>query len=46
MLEEGNPEESASQEDEGRGKDLRTLELTSREMSLLLEYGYPFPNEE
>jgi hypothetical protein len=46
MFEEGNPEESGSQEDEGRGKDLRTLELTSREMSLLLEYGYPFPDEE
>ena len=25
---------------------LRTLELTTRERDLLLEYGYPFPDEE
>jgi len=37
---------SAGKGDEGRGKDLRTVELTTREVSLLLEYGYPFPDEE
>ena len=26
--------------------DLRTLEITSRERDLLLEYGYPFADEE
>jgi hypothetical protein len=26
--------------------DLRTVELTSREVSLLLKYGYPFRDEE
>jgi hypothetical protein len=33
-------------ERDDRDTKLRTLELTSREVSLLLKYGYPFPNEE
>ena len=39
-------EGSGDKDDEGRGKDLRTMELTTREVSLLLEYGYPFPDAE
>lgn len=27
-------------------RDLRTVELTPRELELLLEYGYPFPEEQ
>jgi hypothetical protein len=27
-------------------RDLRTVELTPRELGLLLEYGYPFPEQE
>ena len=29
-----------------QNRNLRTLELTSREVSLLLKYGYPFPADE
>jgi hypothetical protein len=29
-----------------RESNLRTLELTPRERDLLLEYGYPFPEQE
>jgi hypothetical protein len=46
MFEGDDPDKSASKDDEGRGKDLRTVELTSREVSLLLKYGYPFRDEE
>ena len=46
MFEGGDPEGSAGKDDEGQGRDLRTVELTSREVSLLLKYGYPFPDEE
>ena len=46
MFEGDKAEGSASKGDEGRGKDLRTVELTTREVSLLLEYGYPFRDEE
>jgi hypothetical protein len=46
MFEGDDPDKSASKDDEGRGKDLRTVELTSREVSLLLRYGYPFRDEE
>jgi len=46
MLEGDGPEGSAGKDDEGQGKDLRTVELTSREVSLLLKYGYPFRDEE
>ena len=42
----GDPEGLAGQGDEGQGRDLRTVELTSREVSLLLKYGYPFRDEE
>jgi hypothetical protein len=31
---------------ESQDKDLRTVELTPRERQLLLEYGYPFAEEE
>ena len=46
MFGEAPPGGAPGQDDKVQGKDLRTLELTSREMSLLLEYGYPFPDEE
>jgi hypothetical protein len=46
MFEGDDPDGSASKEDDGRGKDLRTVELTTREVGLLLEYGYPFRDEE
>ncbi len=46
MFEGGDPEGSASKKDEDQGGNLRTVELTSREVSLLLKYGYPFPDEE
>ena len=46
MFEDGDPEKSSGENDEGRDKDLRTVELTTREISLLLEYGYPFPDVE
>jgi hypothetical protein len=46
MFEGNDPDKSASKDDEGRGKDLRTVELSSREVSLLLKYGYPFRDEE
>ena len=46
MFEGGDPEGSAGKDDEGQGGDLRTVELTTREVSLLLEYGYPFGDEE
>lgn len=46
MFEGADPEGSAGKDDEGRGGDLRTLELTSREVSLLLKYGYPFRDVE
>jgi hypothetical protein len=41
-----DPEGSAGKDHEGRNEDLRTVELTSREVSLLLKYGYPFRGEE
>lgn len=31
---------------ESQDKDVRTVELTPRERQLLLEYGYPFAEEE
>jgi hypothetical protein len=31
---------------EDRNRNFRTLELTSREVKLLLKYGYPFPEQE
>jgi hypothetical protein len=37
---------SAAKDDDDRDKDLRTVELTTREVSLLLKYGYPFFGEE
>jgi len=46
MFEGDDREGSAGKDDEGQSKDLRTVELTSREVSLLLKYGYPFPDEE
>ena len=46
MFESEEAEGSAGKDDEGRGRDLRTVELTTREVHLLLEYGYPFPDEE
>ena len=46
IFEGGDPEGSAGKDDVGRGGDLRTVELTSREVSLLLKYGYPFRDEE
>ena len=46
MFEGRGPEGSASKDDEGQDRDLRTVELTSREVSLLLKYGYPFRDEE
>lgn len=46
MFEGDDPDKSASKDVEDRGKDLRTVELTSREVSLLLKYGYPFRDEE
>ena len=46
MFEEGDRTESSSEDGEGRDKDSRTVELTTREVSLLLKYGYPFSAEE
>ena len=46
MFEGAVAEGSADKDDEGRGRDLRTVELTTREVALLLKYGYPFPDEE
>ena len=46
MFEGSNPEGSTGRDDEDRDKDLRTVELTSHEVSLLLEFGYPFRDEE
>jgi hypothetical protein len=46
MFEEADPEEVASKSDDGHERDLRTVELTTREVSLLLKYGYPFFAEE
>ena len=46
MFEERDRKESSSDGDEGRDKDSRTVELTTREVSLLLKYGYPFSAEE
>lgn len=46
MFEGDDPDGTVGQDNEGRGKDLRTVELTSREVSLLLKYGYPFRDEE
>ena len=46
MFEGDEAEGSAGKGDAGGGKDLRTVELTTREVGLLLEYGYPFPDEE
>jgi hypothetical protein len=45
-FDENSPEGSAPQNDEARDRDLRTAELTTREIGLLLEYGYPFADEE
>jgi hypothetical protein len=46
IFEGGDLEGSSDKDAEGRGSDLRTVELTTREVGLLLEYGYPFPDEE
>lgn len=46
MFEGGEPEGSSGKDDDGQGRDLRTVELTTREVSLLLKYGYPFADEE
>lgn len=46
MFKGGDPEGLASKDEEDQGRDLRTVELTSREVSLLLKYGYPFRDEE
>src|SRR5882672_7246027 len=46
MFEEGDRKESSSEDGEGGDKDSRTVELTTREVSLLLKYGYPFSAEE
>lgn len=42
MFEGDDPDRSSDKDCEGRGKDLRTVELTAREVGLLLKYGYPF----
>lgn len=46
MFESTEAEGLVGKGDEGRDRDLRTVELTTREVHLLLEYGYPFPDEE
>lgn len=46
MFEEDDREESSSEDGEDRDEDSRTVELTTQEVSLLLEYGYPFAAEE
>jgi hypothetical protein len=46
MFEGGGPQGSSDQSNEGGDRDLRTVELTTREVSLLLKYGYPFADEE
>ena len=46
MFEGGDPAGADGQDEEGQGRDLRTVELTSREVSLLLKYGCPFRDEE
>lgn len=46
MFEEADPGGSASESTDGHERDLRTVELTTREVSLLLKYGYPFFAEE
>jgi hypothetical protein len=46
MFEEADPDGSAVEDNDEGARDLRTVELTTREVSLLLEYGYPFSAEE
>ena len=46
MFEGDEAEGSRGKGDVGQDKGLRTVELTTREVSLLLEYGYPFRDEE
>jgi hypothetical protein len=46
MFEETDPEESGRKDNDDQERDLRTVELTTREVSLLVKYGYPFSAEE
>lgn len=43
---DGNEPEGSAGVDESRDENLCTVELTTRAVMLLLEYGYPFPAEE